>query len=87
MSKREKALRRVLSGATDSNLAFDELRLVLNGLGFVERVRGGHHIFVHPDLAEIINVQPIRGKAKPYQVRQVRELILRYRLGGRPHAE
>jgi len=87
MSKREKGLRRILEGEADKNFSFDELRLVLHHLGFSVRVRGSHHIFAHPNIVEIVNVQSIRGKAKPYQVRQVRELIQRYRLGGYSHAE
>jgi hypothetical protein len=57
---------------------------LLNKLGFDERVRGSHHIFTRADIAEIINLQPKGAQAKAYQVKQVRALILRYQLGGRP---
>jgi predicted RNA binding protein YcfA (HicA-like mRNA interferase family) len=87
MSKKEKAVRRILDGTMDPNIPFDELTSVLRELGFEERVRGSHHIFAHPDFVEIINLQPVRGEAKPYQVRQVRRLILRHGFGGRPNAE
>jgi virulence-associated protein VapD len=76
----EKLLRRILSGTSDTNIAFDELRRVLAHFGFDERIRGSHHIFTRADVAEILNLQDKQGKAKPYQVKQVRELILKYRM-------
>lgn len=51
-------------------------------LGFKERVRGSHHIFTKEGVEEILNVQPKGTKAKPYQVKQVRNVILGYKLGG-----
>ncbi|MBI5331817.1 MAG: type II toxin-antitoxin system HicA family toxin [Betaproteobacteria bacterium] len=80
MSKLEKWLLAVLSGASDSNLPFSDLRGLLLRLDFEERVRGSHHIFSRPDVAEILNLQERGGKAKPYQVRQVRDVILKYRM-------
>jgi len=53
----------------------------LTRLGFSERIRGSHHIYTRSDVAEIINLQPKKGKVKPYQVRQVRNLMVKYRLG------
>jgi hypothetical protein len=71
----------VLSGRSDANLRFADLRRLLLSLGFSERITGGHHIFTRHDVEEIINLQPIGGgKAKPYQVKQVRQLITKYRL-------
>lgn len=56
---------------------------MLVALGFNERVRGSHHIFARDGVTEILNLQPRDGgKAKPYQVRQVRDMIVRYRLAG-----
>ena len=81
MSKVEKVLEEVLRGASDANISFSNLRHLLNKLGFEERVRGSHHIFTRVDTEEIINLQPKGGKAKPYQVKQVRGLILKYKLG------
>jgi len=49
-------------------------------LGFVERVRGDHHIFTRENVEEIVNLQPVGSKAKTYQVKQVRGLILRYQM-------
>ena len=47
----------------------------------LDRTKGSHHIFVKIDIEEIINIQPIKSKAKAYQVKQVRNIILKYRLG------
>ena len=83
LSRRRRQLERVLSGTADRNIRFDELRAVLLALGFEERVRGSHHIFTRDDIAEILNLQPRDGGlAKPYQVRQVRDVIVKYRLAG-----
>jgi predicted RNA binding protein YcfA (HicA-like mRNA interferase family) len=72
----------VLRGQSDANIRFDDLRRLLADLGFQERIRGSHHIFVRPGVEHLINLQKEGSKAKPYQVRQVRSVILRYRLGG-----
>jgi predicted RNA binding protein YcfA (HicA-like mRNA interferase family) len=72
---------RVLNGASDRNIRFSDLRALLLALGFAERVRGSHHIYSRDDIVEIINIQPRDGgKAKPYQVRQVRDAIVEYKL-------
>ena len=82
MSRFAKALQRLLSGTADQTIRFDELCALLTRLGFVERQRGGsHRIFSRDGVAEILNLQPRPdGTAKPYQLRQVREVILKYRL-------
>jgi hypothetical protein len=83
VNHRRRLLARVLSGTADRNLRFQELRGLLLALGFAERVRGSHHIYTRSGVAEIINLQPQDGGlAKPYQVRQVRQLIVKYRLAG-----
>nr|WP_217355146.1 type II toxin-antitoxin system HicA family toxin [Aphanizomenon sp. UHCC 0183] len=51
-------------------------------LGFDERIRGSHHIFTKEGIEEILNLQPKQGKAKAYQVKQIREMLLKYQLGG-----
>lgn len=53
---------------------------LLNRLGFDERIKGDHHIFTRTDVEEIINLQPKKGKGKPYQVKQVRDIILKYQI-------
>ena len=83
MSKLEKVLLAVLRGTADANIAFADLRYLLDRLGFEERIRGSHHIFVRDGVEEILNLQPRTGSmAKPYQVKQVRQVILKYKLGG-----
>lgn len=82
MPKRNILLQRILGGQSDANIRFDELRGLLAGLGFEERIRGSHHIFVKQGVEQLINLQREGSTAKPYQVRQVRSMILRYKLGG-----
>ncbi|OQP49326.1 toxin HicA [Niastella yeongjuensis] len=72
MSKFEKLMKKLLSGFSDRNMDFEELKCILSKLEFEERIKGSHQ--------EIINIQPSNGKAKPYQVKQVRELIIKYKL-------
>ena len=85
MSQHEKLLLRILLGRSDANIPFSGLQALLAHLGFEERIRGDHHIFTKDGLEEIINLQPKGAKAKPYQVKQVRNIILRYKLGGEGH--
>jgi hypothetical protein len=82
MSKYGKLIQRILSGAADGNIEFEDLRQLLVRMGFEERVRGSHHIYARVGVDEIINIQPIGAKAKRYQVKQVREMMLKYRMGG-----
>jgi predicted RNA binding protein YcfA (HicA-like mRNA interferase family) len=72
----------MLSGRSDAAIEFEELRRLLLRLGFSERVRGSHHIFTKDGIQEILNLQPRGRQAKPYQVRQVRGVILKHRLAG-----
>lgn len=82
MARYDELLSRVLRGASDANIPFNQLRNLLRRLGFEERVRGDHHIFTKNGIVEIINLQPEGSKAKPYQVKQIRGLIVKYRLSG-----
>ena len=81
MAKAKKLIRRILSGRADANIPFSGLRRLLKQLGFAERLRGDHHIFTKDGVDEILNLQPKGSLAKPYQVRQVREVIVQYKLG------
>ncbi|MBF0263275.1 MAG: type II toxin-antitoxin system HicA family toxin [Magnetococcales bacterium] len=81
MGKIDKLLWRILSGRADADISFQELLGLLRHLGFEERIRGDHHIFTRHDLMEILNLQPVGHQAKPYQVKQVRNLLLKYPLG------
>jgi hypothetical protein len=82
MGKYDKLRQKLLSGASDADIGFSELCQLLKRLGFDERIRGDHHIFTKNGVAEIINLQPKGSKARAYQVKQVRNLLLKYRLGG-----
>jgi predicted RNA binding protein YcfA (HicA-like mRNA interferase family) len=75
MSRSAKTLEKLLAGNADANLSFADLCKVLHDLGFTERVKGSHHVFTRDGVAEVVTLQPRAGKAKPYQVRQVRYLI------------
>jgi virulence-associated protein VapD len=81
LSKFNKILLKVLSGNSDSNISFDDLKSILNHLGFDERIKSSHHIYSKENINEIINLQPSGSKAKSYQVKQVRNTIHKYRLG------
>ncbi len=80
MGKFENILTTILRGTSDSNISFSELRYVLETLGFVVRIKGSHFIYIKQDVAEIVNLQPLGSQAKAYQVKQVRALILKYKL-------
>ena len=81
MSKYEKLLFKVLGGTSDANISFNDLCGLVKRFGFEERTRGSHHVFRKEGIEEKINLQRDDDKAKPYQVRQVRALILKYKLG------
>lgn len=80
MSKHEKLLLKILRGTSDKNIDFDELRNLMKRLGFEERINGSHHILSKEKVEEILNLQPKSGMAKPYQVKQVRNIIVKYQL-------
>jgi predicted RNA binding protein YcfA (HicA-like mRNA interferase family) len=82
MSKLDRLLEQVLSGSSDANINFDSICRLLRSLGFVERMRGSHHIFTKAGVEERINLQREGSNAKVYQVRQVRAVIIKYKLGG-----
>jgi predicted RNA binding protein YcfA (HicA-like mRNA interferase family) len=81
MGQHEKILSRLLQGSSDADIDFEDLCRLLNWLGFEERIRGSHHIFRKAGVEERINLQRDGSKAKVYQARQVRTIILRYKLG------
>ncbi len=85
MNKHEKLLIRVLRGASDANIPFTGLCGSLRFIGFKERIRGSHHIFFKEGIEEILNLQPKGSQAKPYQVKQVRKMILKHGLMGESH--
>jgi predicted RNA binding protein YcfA (HicA-like mRNA interferase family) len=82
MGNYDKVLDKILRGTSDANIAFDDLRGLLLHLGFEERIRGSHHLYRREGVDAKINVQREGSKAKAYQVRQVRAIILEYHLAG-----
>jgi len=82
LGEQEKVLSKILSGASDANISFSDLRALLIKLGFEERVRGSHHVFRKSGIFDKVNLQREGNNAKPYQVKQVRSVIVKYKLGG-----
>lgn len=81
MGKAEKLAAKILSGRSDQSFSFNNLCYVIERAGFQRRSgKGSHRIYYKDGVVEIINVQPRGGKAKPYQVKQVRELLLKYKI-------
>lgn len=68
----------VMSGKSDNNIRFIDLRKMLDNLNFKHRIKGDHFIYYRDDMQEIINIQPIANKAKGYEVKQIRLLFKKY---------
>ena len=82
MARYDELLARILRGTSDANIPFNQLRHLLRRLGFDERIRGDHYIFAKEGVEEILNLQPKGRQAKPYQVKQVRAVLVKYGLAG-----
>lgn len=82
MGQREKLITRILSGASDGDILFSEACDLLQSFGFSLRIKGSHHIFYKAGIDEILNLQPKNGKAKAYQVKQIRNVIIKHKFGG-----
>ena len=80
MGKQEKLLLKILEGKSDANISFNDLCQLLEKLGFEKRIRGSHHVFRKAGIIEKPNLQKDSNKAKDYQVRQIRTIILKYKL-------
>jgi hypothetical protein len=80
MTSYKKTLEKVLRGGSDANIRFSDLRTLLTSLGFEERIKGSHHIFTLEGRQAALNLQPDGSKAKAYQVRQVRRIIIEHKL-------
>lgn len=76
---KKKLLAKAASGS--KHISFNEMVILVETFGFrLVRVNGSHHIFVHPQIRELVNLQEVNGKAKPYQVRQFLRLVELYDL-------
>ena len=79
MSKKQKILKQILSGS--KNISFNDIVTVVEAFGFtLSRVNGSHHIFIHPNIPELVNLQNAKGKAKPYQILQFLTIVEKYNL-------
>ena len=77
--KKRKLLQKALTGP--KNFRFDDMVALAEAFGFrLSRTSGSHHVFVHPDVPELLNLQEVKGKAKPYQISQFLRLVERYNL-------
>jgi predicted RNA binding protein YcfA (HicA-like mRNA interferase family) len=81
MGKREKLIEKIISGRSDANINFEELRNLLLSLGFEERINGSHHIYRKEAVEEKPNLQKDGNKAKTYQVKQIRGILQKYEFG------
>ncbi len=82
MGKYEKLIYQILRGTSDANISFLNLINLLKHFGFEMRIKGSHHIFRKNGIEEKPNLQKDGNKAKPYQVKQIRNIIVKYKLGG-----
>jgi hypothetical protein len=77
--KKRKLLQKAL--ARPKNFRFSDMVTLVEAFGFrLSRTSGSHHIFVHPAVVELLNLQEVRGLAKPYQIGQFLQLVERYNL-------
>jgi hypothetical protein len=77
--KKRKLLEKILSSS--KNVRFNDMVTLVESFGFrSSRVSGSHHVFVHPNVRELVNWQNVNGKAKPYQARQFFQIVERYNL-------
>jgi predicted RNA binding protein YcfA (HicA-like mRNA interferase family) len=79
MATKYKILQKILAGS--KNIRFSDMIELVEGFGFrLSRTDGSHNIFAHPDIPELVNLQEVKGQAKPYQMRQFLKLIERHNL-------
>jgi predicted RNA binding protein YcfA (HicA-like mRNA interferase family) len=77
--KKDKLLKKLLSGS--KNIRFSDMHHCVEAFGFhLSRINGNHHIYIHPAIPELVNIQDVKGKAKPYQIKQFLQLIEKYDL-------
>ena len=77
--KKRKLLQNLLSGSR--NVRFSEAVTCIEAFGFgLDRIKGSHHIFINPVIPELINLQNVNGKAKPYQIKQFLKIVEKYNL-------
>lgn len=82
MANYDKIIEKILSGRSDANIKFNDVKNLLKYLGFEMRIKGSHHIFRKEGVKELVNIQKDGNKAKPYQIRQIRSILQEYDLTG-----
>ena len=82
MTNNEKLLLEILLFKNNKSIKFKDLCSVLEYLGFQNRIKGDHFIYYKKGIDEIINIQPDKNMAKPYQIKQIRNILLKYKLIG-----
>ena len=80
MNRHQRLLNRILDGSHLANVRFDDVRSLLAKLGFEERIRGSHHVYAKVGIVDQVNLQPRRSDAKPYQLRQLRAVLVKHNL-------
>ena len=76
---KKKLLKKILSGS--KNIRFQDMIVLVQAFGFDHvRTQGSHHIFAHPQISELVNLQNVKGQTKPYQIRQFLRLVEKYDL-------
>jgi predicted RNA binding protein YcfA (HicA-like mRNA interferase family) len=79
MKDKKKLLQKIISGSR--NVRFREAVRLAEAFGFrLDRISGSHHIFVHPEIPELLNLQNVAGKAKPYQMKQLIKIVEKHNL-------
>jgi predicted RNA binding protein YcfA (HicA-like mRNA interferase family) len=77
--KRRKLLKKIIGDS--KNIRFTEMVNLIEGFGFkLSRTDSSHHIFARPDIPELVNLQNVKGQAKPYQMRQFLKLVEKHNL-------
>jgi len=75
----KKMLKKLLENS--KNVGFNDMVMLLECFGFyLARVSGSHHIFINPEIKEIVNIQNVSGQVKPYQIKQFLRLVEKYNL-------
>ena len=77
--KKLKLLQRIL--INQKNVKFNDAVSCAEAFGFrLDRINGSHHIFVHDEIPELVNLQNVKGKAKSYKIKQLLQLVEKYNL-------
>lgn len=80
MNRHQRLLNRILDGSHLANIHFDDVRSLLARLGFRERIRGSHYVYTKAGIEDQVNLQPGGSDAKPYQLRQLRNVLVKHNL-------